>query len=82
MAMVLLYIITVQWKWLWIVHLDSSSSIHLVPPLTVNEISKNNGGGGDSGGLGTITIISETKEDDDDSKKTYRLEANTIRLRF
>jgi len=61
---------------------DPSSSIHLVPPLTVNEISKNNGGGGDSGGLGTITIISETKEDDDDSKKTYRLEANTIRLRF
>ena len=81
--MVLLYIITVQVEMaygLYTAH--SSSSIHLVPPLTVNEISKNNGGGGDSGGLGTITIISETKEDDDDSKKTYRLEANTIRLRF
>ena len=33
---------------------DSSSSIHLVPPLTKKQISKNNGGGGNWGGDGTI----------------------------
>jgi hypothetical protein len=33
---------------------DSSSSIHLVPPLTKEQISKNNGGGGNWGGDGTI----------------------------
>ena len=31
-----------------------SSSIHLVPPLTKEQISKNNGGGGNWGGDGTI----------------------------
>ena len=33
---------------------NSSSSIHLVPPLTKEQISKNNGGGGNWGGDGTI----------------------------
>ena len=32
----------------------SSDSIHLVPPLTKEQISKNNGGGGNWGGYGTI----------------------------
>ena len=31
-----------------------SSTIHLVPPLTKEQISKNNGGGGNWGGDGTI----------------------------
>ena len=35
----------------------SSSSIHLVPPLTKKQISKNNGGGGNWGGDGTIKQI-------------------------
>ena len=35
----------------------SSSSIHLVPPLTKEQISKNNGGGGNWGGDGTIKQI-------------------------
>jgi hypothetical protein len=36
---------------------DSSSSIHLVPPLTKEQISKNNGGGGNWGGSGTIAQV-------------------------
>jgi len=36
---------------------DSSSSIHLVSPLTIETISKNNGGGGNHGGRGTIKTI-------------------------
>ena len=36
---------------------DSSSSIHLVSPLTIETISKNNGGGGNYGGNGTIAIV-------------------------
>ena len=36
---------------------SSSSSIHLVPPLTKEQISKNNGGGGNWGGDGTIKQI-------------------------
>ena len=35
----------------------SSSSIHLVPPLTKEQISKNNGGGGNWGGSGTIKQV-------------------------
>jgi len=35
----------------------SSSSIHLIPPLTKKQISKNNGGGGNWGGDGTIKQI-------------------------
>jgi len=63
---------------------DPSSSIHLVPPLTLELVSKNNGRGRNSGGRGTIKIIAKeaAPDSDDDSKKTYRLEANTIRLRF
>lgn len=39
---------------------DSTSSIHLVSPLTVAMISKYNGGGGNKGGRGTIkTVIDE-----------------------
>ena len=39
---------------------NSSSSIHLVPPLTKEQISKNNGGGGNWGGRdGTIEQISK-----------------------
>ena len=42
---------------------DSSSSIHLVSPLTTETISKNNGGGGNHGGLGTIkTMTNNTKD--------------------
>ena len=42
----------------------SSSSIHLVPPLTKEQISKNNGGGGNWGGKGTIKQISKrTREE-------------------
>ena len=40
-------------------HASSSSSIHLVPPLTKEQISKNNGGGGNWGGDGTIKQISK-----------------------
>jgi len=36
---------------------SSSSSIHLVPPLTKEQISKNNGGGGNWGGSGTIKQV-------------------------
>ena len=36
---------------------DSSSSIHLVSPLTIETISKNNGGGGNRGGYGTIKTL-------------------------
>ena len=38
---------------------DSSSTIHLVHPLTKEEISTNNGGGGNWGGDGTIKQISK-----------------------
>ena len=38
---------------------SSSSSIHLVPPLTKYQISKENGGGGNCGGDGTIEQISK-----------------------
>ena len=38
---------------------SSSSSIHLVPPLTKKQISKKNGGGGNWGGRGTIKQISK-----------------------
>jgi hypothetical protein len=36
---------------------DSSSSIHLASPLTIETISKNNGGGGNHGGHGTIITL-------------------------
>jgi Skp family chaperone for outer membrane proteins len=36
---------------------NSSSSIHLVSPLTKESVSINNGGGGNCGGSGTIKII-------------------------
>jgi hypothetical protein len=35
----------------------SSSTIHLVSPLTKESVSINNGGGGDYGGYGTIKTI-------------------------
>ena len=38
---------------------DSSSTIHLIHPLTKEEISTNNGGGGNWGGDGTIKQISK-----------------------
>jgi hypothetical protein len=38
-------------------HASSSSSIHLVSPLTIEMISKNNDGGGNHGGPGTIAIV-------------------------
>jgi len=38
---------------------DSSSTIHLVHPLTKEEISTNNGGGGNWGGYGTIKQVSK-----------------------
>ena len=36
---------------------DSSSSIHLVSPLTKESVSINNGGGGNCGGDGTIATV-------------------------
>ena len=36
---------------------NSSSSIHLVSPLTKKSVSINNGGGGNYGGPGTIKTI-------------------------
>ena len=36
---------------------DSFSSIHLVSPLTIKTISKNNGGRRNHGGKGTIAIV-------------------------
>ena len=36
---------------------DSSSSIHLVSPLTKESVSIDNGGGGNCGGYGTIKTI-------------------------
>ena len=36
---------------------SSSSSIHLVSPLTKESVSINNGGGGNYGGSGTIAIV-------------------------
>ena len=36
---------------------DSSSSIHIASPLTIETISKNNGGGGNHGGRGTIAVV-------------------------
>ena len=36
---------------------NSSSSIHLVSPLTIETISKNNGGGGNYGGKGSILLL-------------------------
>ena len=35
----------------------SSSSIHIVAPLTIESISINNGGGGNYGGNGLIAIV-------------------------
>jgi hypothetical protein len=60
---------------------DSSSSIHLVSPLTIETISKNNGSGGNHGGAGTIKsvdkdgkvleVVYEGQDESDDEDDDY-----------
>ena len=56
---------------------SSSSFIHLVSPLTKENISINNGGGGDYGGAGTIETIEMKNEDtnqtEQESKEIHQL---------
>ena len=59
----------------------SPSSIHLVSPLTIETISKNNGSGGSHGGAGTIKsvdtdgkvleVVYEGQDESDDEDDDY-----------